>query len=149
MPQYFSVKNFDELQHYKDRNPPWIKFYNTTLEDYEVARLPDASKAHLFAIWLLASRSKNKLPYDANWIATKINATAPVDLDLLQNAGFIITNQQDADLLADCKHNARTEQSRADQSREREYYAKNFAIWWKQYLNKKSIDYLNNKKPCN
>ena len=46
----FRVKNFENFQHYKDRNPPWIKFYNEVLDDYDIGRLPDASKAHLFAI---------------------------------------------------------------------------------------------------
>ena len=44
---------------------------------------------HLCAIWLLASRTDNRIPWDAEWIATRINATAEVDLDALQDAGFI------------------------------------------------------------
>ena len=106
MPQYFSVKNFQEFQHYKDRSPPWIKFYNNTLDDYELARLPDASKAHLYAIWLLASRTDNKIPYDSKWVAAKINATCPVDLEALVKSGFIITEQDCSDMLADSKQTA-------------------------------------------
>jgi hypothetical protein len=105
----FSVKNFDRFQHYKDRNPPWIKLYNELLDDYEFGRLQDASKMHLVAIWLLASRSDNKLPYDPEWIGKRINATEPVNLDALAAAGFIISDQslqsseQDASaLLAKC-----------------------------------------------
>lgn len=111
----FSVKNFERFQHYKDRSPPWIKLYNETLDDYEFGRLPDASKAHLFAIWLLASRYDNKIPHDARWIATKINATSPVDLDLLENAGFIICDkvmQSASDTLATRKQNACPETER-------------------------------------
>jgi len=86
---YFRVKNFEDFQHYKDRNPPWIKLHNELLENYDFSRLHDASKAHLFAIWLLASRTDNKIPYDAEWIAGKINANTPVDLDTLANLGYI------------------------------------------------------------
>jgi hypothetical protein len=102
----FSVKNFEKFQHYKDRAPPWIKLYNGLLEDYEFGGLPDASKMHLIAIWLLASRSENKIPFDPKWVSNRINATEPVDLVLLAKRGFIVVDQegtQDAiEPLAEC-----------------------------------------------
>jgi len=88
-----SVKNFEKFQHYKDRSPPWIKLYNELLDDYEFGRLQDASKLHLVLIWLLASRSDNKLPCDPVWIGKRINATEVVDLDALIEAGFLVKNQ--------------------------------------------------------
>lgn len=90
----FSVKNFDRFQHYKDRAPPWIKLYNELLDDYEFGALPDASKMHLVAIWLLASRSENKIPFDPEWVSRRINATEKVDLKLLAQKGFIVVDQQ-------------------------------------------------------
>jgi len=89
----FRVKNYEAFQHYKDRAPPWIKLYNELLDDYEFGQLPDASKMHLVAIWLLASRSENKIPYDAAWVSKRINATEPVNLGLLVEMGFILLNQ--------------------------------------------------------
>lgn len=90
----FKVKNFERFQHYGDkRTPPWIKLYNELLDDYEFGQLPDHVKAHLTAIWLLASRYKNEIPYDPEWIARRINATEPVDLELLHSKGFIVVNQ--------------------------------------------------------
>jgi len=105
----FHVKNFDRLQHYKDRSPPWIKLYNGLLDDYEFGRLQDASKAHLLAIGLLASRYSNKIPLDAEWIARRINATSPIDLPALIKSGFIIPDQDCSNLLAECVQNARPE----------------------------------------
>lgn len=95
MSQFFKVKNYDKFQHYRDRTPPWIKLYNELLDDYDFGCLPDASKMHLVAIWLLASRSDNHLPRDPVWIAKRINATEPVDLDRIEAAGFIVTIQDD------------------------------------------------------
>jgi hypothetical protein len=86
----FSVKNFERFQHYKDRSPPWIKLYNELLEDYDFGLLPDALKGQLMCIWLLASRMENKLPFDAKWLAKKINANSPVDIHHLLIAGFIV-----------------------------------------------------------
>ena len=96
MKAYFRVTNFDDLQHYRDRSPPWIKLYNKLLDDYEFAGLPDSAKAHLVQIWLLASRLDNKIPSDAKWIGQKINATEPVNLDTLICAGFLTPYEADA-----------------------------------------------------
>lgn len=90
MAQFFKVKNYEKFQHYKDRAPPWIKLYNETLENYEFGSLKDSTKGQLIGIWLLASRMDNKLPFDSKWIASKINATDPVDLGALYAAGFIM-----------------------------------------------------------
>jgi hypothetical protein len=94
MVKTFHVKNLDRFQHYKDRAPPWIKLYNELLDDYEFGLLPDASKWHLIAIWLLASRSANKIPYDPTWVGRRINAASKVDLDSLVRAGFLVVDQE-------------------------------------------------------
>jgi hypothetical protein len=86
---FIAVKNFERFQHYRDRSPPWIKFYGELLEDYDFARLPDAMKGQLVMIWLLASRIENKIPADGRWIAAKINSTEPVDVDGFIAAGFL------------------------------------------------------------
>jgi hypothetical protein len=121
----FSVKNFERFQHYKDRNPPWIKLYNELLDDYEFGCLQDASKMHLIAIWLLASRSENKLPYDPEWVARRINATDPVNLDELVRRGFLLTDQPlpnaeqvASDALAECLPRDRERDRERDRGRE-------------------------------
>ena len=106
---HFSVVNFERFQHYKDRNPPWIKLYNELLDDYEFGRLQDASKMHLIAIWLLASRTGNKIPYDAEWIKGRINATDDVDLNGLKCAGFIELDEACSKMLAKRLQDARPE----------------------------------------
>ncbi len=100
MKGFFSVKNFERYQHYKDRSPPWIKLYNDLLDDYEFGILPDASKFHIIAIGLLASRTSNRIPADAGWVARKIGATTTVDLTMLAKSGFIILDQISSDMLA-------------------------------------------------
>lgn len=114
-----SVVNWEKYQHYKNRNPPWIKFYNSLLEDPAVAVLPDAAKAHTFGIWLLASRLQNRIPADADFIGKRINATEPVDLKLLLAMAFIEWScgclQHASKPLATCA----TEQSRAETEEKR------------------------------
>jgi 5-methylcytosine-specific restriction endonuclease McrA len=87
--EYLQVKDFDRFQHYKDRDPPWIKLYVRILEDYAFATLPDAQKAHLILIWVLASKMENKIPNDPAFVRNRIGANEVVNLDALQAAGFL------------------------------------------------------------
>ena len=114
---YFRVVNLEKFQHYKDRAPPWIKLYASTLEDYDFGRLQDASKMHLCAIWLLASRTGNKIPWDPDWIAKRINATSKVDLTSLQAAGFIELIGGASNTLATCTQSALSETEQRERQR--------------------------------
>jgi hypothetical protein len=106
VPEYLRVKNWEKFQHYSHRNPPWIRLYSQLLDDPDFATLPDASKAHLMGIWLLASRTENKIPLDAAFIAGRINAKESVDLNLLIERGFLLPASK---MLATCKQNASSE----------------------------------------
>lgn len=117
---YFSVKNYEQFQHYKDRSPPWIKFYNSVLDDYEFTRLPDTARSHLVAIWLLASRTSNRIPYDAGWVGMAIKASTPVDLAALAKAGFILPEQPCSEPLASCAQEARPEREKRESREETE-----------------------------
>jgi len=90
---YLSVKNWTDLQHYKDRSPPWIKLHSAILDSYEFECLPDASKAHLICIWMLASRTNNKINPDIKWLSRKICANSDIDLSILIDSGFLELNQ--------------------------------------------------------
>jgi len=87
--RYLRVRNFDALQHYKDRNPIWIKLYCSILEDYNFAQLPDETKFHAVGLMLLASRSNNKFPDDEIWLRAKINAEKEINLERLLEIQFL------------------------------------------------------------
>lgn len=89
MTGFFSVTNYDQQQHYKDRGPTWIKLYNRLLDDYGFAQLPDAAKWHLIGIQLLASRHANRIPADPAWLARQLGACDAIDLAVLERSGFI------------------------------------------------------------
>ena len=110
--EYFEIKNFEKFQHYKKRNPPWVRLYHSIMDDLEFAQLPDCTKAHLVQLWALAPRYNNRLPMDADFIAQRINATHPVDLNLLLEKGFIKRPKRKrnaSNTLAGCKQNATPE----------------------------------------
>lgn len=108
MTTHLRVKNFERLQHYRDRRPPWIKLPNGLLDDYTFAHLADVDKWHLVAIWLLASRSDNCIPNDAAWISRMIAATETPNIERLISAGFLEPCEA-SEPLAGCFHDARLE----------------------------------------
>jgi len=116
MTGYFSVRNFEKFQHYKDRNPPWIRLYNSLLDSYEYACLPDTAKAHLVAIYLLASRSNNRIPADTAWLKSALHATEEVDLLPLINGDFIVPDQSCSEALALCNQPAPQRESREEKN---------------------------------
>lgn len=117
---YLSVKGWSNFQHYKDRNPPWIKLHRELLNDYEFTCLQDASKAHLMLIWLLASQLENKIPNDAEWIKNRIACKETINLKELIDNGFLLP---DSNALAECKQSAivetETEAYREEAEREK------------------------------
>ena len=90
---YLTVKNWEEFQHYRDREPKWIKVYRSLLVDYKYDQLSDAEFGVLVKIWLLASQMENKIPNDPSWIKNRLglvhkpNLNKYIELDflLLQN----------------------------------------------------------------
>ena len=56
------IKNWRDFQHYKHRNPPWIKFHKTLLDDPEWHTLPPLASKVLAMCWLVASERDGELP---------------------------------------------------------------------------------------
>ena len=83
------VKGLDKWQHYKRRNPPWIKLYNSIFNDYQFSRMNDCQKFHLIGLWSLASVMDNKLPDDDAWLAARIGARTELGIDTFIELGFI------------------------------------------------------------
>jgi len=107
--QYLTIKNWKNHQHYKDRDPPWIKLHRSLLNDYTFLRLQDASKLHLILIWLFASQSGGRIPNDTKFIQQRIGCSSPPNLKVLIESGFLIVEQDASKTLADCKQSAMPE----------------------------------------
>lgn len=98
MSEFLFVKNWTKFQHYRDRDPPWIKLHKSLLDDYEFCRLQDASKLHLIMLWLYAARNNGRMPNDPEFLRNKLSLSKPPDLKLLIEKGFLIV-EQDASVM--------------------------------------------------
>ena len=90
---YFQIKNWEQFQQYKDRDPKWIKLHRDLLDNYEFDLLDEVAQIHLMKIWLLAAKLGNKIPNDPAWIARKIGAKSEVDIKQLVTSGFLVPYQ--------------------------------------------------------
>lgn len=87
--RFLSVKNFARFQHYRDRNPPWIKLYTALLSDPEFLQLHEAAQAQVMKLWLLAAQMGHPLPNNPKLLAGKIGCTGRFYLSEITAAGFI------------------------------------------------------------
>ena len=99
--KYLRIKNWNKFQHYKDRQPPWIKLHRSFFDDYEISCLQDASKLHLILIWLFAAQNDGKIPEDAIFLQKKLGLAKPPDLEPLINSGFLIMEQPASTVIAE------------------------------------------------
>lgn len=56
----YRVRNWPQLQHFRERRPIWVKLYRSLLDDIEWHRLDGESAKVLVMLWLLASEDKEK-----------------------------------------------------------------------------------------
>jgi hypothetical protein len=106
----FTVKNWAEFQHYKDRSPPWVKLHKSLLDDYDFQCLPVASRALAPMLWLLASENMDGIiDCDTKRLAFRLRALEKEikeGLEPLIRQGFLIP---DSGVLAECQRVAVSE----------------------------------------
>lgn len=103
-------KNWRDFQHYKDRNPPWIRLHKSLLDNYDFQCLPVASRALAPMLWLLASDSLDgKIDATPKRLAFRLRMTEREAVEALKpliDNGFFMPEQDASELLADCLHDA-------------------------------------------
>lgn len=82
------VRNWDKFQHYKDREPLWIKVYLELANDEDWCQLSLAARGLLVSLWVEYGASRGILPLGS--IAPRIRQKVlKKTLDSLVQAGFI------------------------------------------------------------
>jgi hypothetical protein len=110
--QYIKIAKWDTFQHYKKRNPPWIKLYAWILDNDEFDCMHDASKLLYFCLLPFASRRQNKIKLDLIWLQKKLPIDNPITQDTIQplvDNGFIVCYQDASNNIAECKQDATPE----------------------------------------
>jgi uncharacterized phage protein (TIGR02220 family) len=131
------IKDWDQFQHFKDRNPIWIKLYRTLLDDIEWHKLSGDEAKALVMLWLLASEKKGELP-EVKEIAFRLRITETKAKQIVTNLSHYVI-QSDDGLISDDLGNdiieKRRERDREEKRKKRE----------RLVVAKNALDYLNNK----
>ena len=109
---YIEINEWDKFQHYKKRNPPWVKLYTAVLDDDDFDCLPDDSKLLFFCLLAFASRRKNKMRLNLKWLQKKLPVDKIITMETLQpliDAEFISCYQSDSTVIASRKQSATPE----------------------------------------
>lgn len=56
----YRIRNWAKFQHFKDRNPPWVKLYKDILDDPDWHELDPLAAKVLVMLWLIASEDDTK-----------------------------------------------------------------------------------------
>lgn len=95
-PTQFKVRNWEQFQHYKDRNPPWIKLHFALLASEDWVTLDDASKLLAVVCMLVASRNNGMIPNNPAYLKRVAYLDRLPKLKPLIDCGFLEIPQASA-----------------------------------------------------
>jgi hypothetical protein len=99
-----AVKDWHKFQHYKCRNPPWIKLHKSLLDDPDWHALDPALAKVLAMIWLIASENHGQLP-ELRKLAFRLRMTEKQCASTLNALSHWLVQDASAPL-ADCAQDA-------------------------------------------
>jgi hypothetical protein len=109
MSAFYRIVEWDRYQHYKDRDPPWIKLHRDLLTSQTWVTLSDASRVLAVACMLIAAGTDNRIPTSAEYLKRRAYLNKEPDFAPLVAAGFVeLVN--DGNVVADA---SKTEQTLA------------------------------------
>jgi hypothetical protein len=81
--RYLRVRNFEKYQHYKDRQPPWIKLYRDLWKDDMFEALTETERYFLISLFIVASQHDNRIPDNQVWLKEELKTTRRVPIQRL------------------------------------------------------------------
>lgn len=89
--KYLRVVKLEQFQHYKNRGPYWIKLHNSLLSSRSWVKLDDASRVLMIACMLIASKTNNQIPLDAEYVRRVAYLHEEPNFQPLIDVGFLET----------------------------------------------------------
>ena len=87
---WIEVVNWGKFQHYKDRNPNWIKNYTELLHDPNYLELSAGERAILHGLWLEYALSHARVRLSTSTLRARLQLkVSKRQLESLNHAGFI------------------------------------------------------------
>lgn len=103
MENELKIRNWAKFQHYRDRNPPWIKLHYELMSSIDWVMADDQTRLLMIVCMMIASRHDGKVPNNPDYIQKMSHLNKKPDLVSLCDTGFF---EDASTALADCKHHA-------------------------------------------
>jgi hypothetical protein len=94
------IRNWEQFQHYRDRNPPWVKLHFSLLSSADWVTLADSDRVLLVASMLLASKNNGEVPEDPDYVQRVAYLAKKPNFGNLIRCGFL-TSDSASMMLAD------------------------------------------------
>lgn len=88
-PRQYRVRNWSKFQHYKNRNPPWIKLHVELLSSEDWVSLDDASKLLAIVCMVIASKNDGHVPDNPEYIQRVAYLCRKPNIKPLIECGFL------------------------------------------------------------
>ena len=159
--EYYEIPTWKDYQHYKDRNPPWIKLHYEMLQSLTWVAMDDASRVLAIACMLIASRHDGRVPKEPAYVQRVAFLNKPPNFKPLINNGFLVDAsimQADASVMhtnaipeteAETEAYTETETETDKKADETHQALVNFACAWNEMLKSEgmqSIEMLDSRK---
>lgn len=87
---WIRIPNWDDFQHYKDRDPKWIKTYCRLVSDDAYRNLTFHQRGVLHSLWMEYARANRQLRDNTATLTRQLgHRVMRRDLEALNHAGFI------------------------------------------------------------
>lgn len=86
---YYRIIEWEQYQHYRDRDPPWIKLHRDTMTSRTWVSADDRSRLLAIACMLIAAGTANKIPADPGYVRRRAYLDYDPDFAPLVALGFI------------------------------------------------------------
>lgn len=106
---YYEIPTWQDYQHYKDRDPPWIKLHFTILTSPTWVMLDDASRVLAIACMLIASRNHGRVPANPEYLKRVAYLSKTPNFKPLIECGFLANASCCKQMLADARPETETE----------------------------------------
>lgn len=122
--QILRVRNWAKFQHYRDRNPPWIKLHLEILSSRDWVMLNNDGRLLAITCMLIASRDEGYIPYDPDYIS-RVSYMKNVDLKPLIDCGFLEVASNRKQMLADARPEKEAEKEAEKEKEHKKQFLKN------------------------
>lgn len=86
----YRIRNWERFQHYRDRNPPWIKLHVEILSSEDWVSLDDAGKLLAIACMVIAAKHDGNVPNNPHYVKRVAYLDTLPDFAPLISCGFLV-----------------------------------------------------------